>query len=734
MIAYLETAQQFQINTPHTTYALAVADGYLMHIYFGKRLAVQDLTDLLRLNESPYTPTVNLREKAFFFDTYPAEYPTGGTGDYREAAFGIETADGFRACELHYVEHRIFKGKPLFSEMPHTFGDNAETLEITLRDAPTDVTVFLSYTVFDDSDVIIRSVKVRNSGKKAIKLTRVLSASLDMDNDRLEMLTLYGSWARERQIDRVPLRHGKQRIDSLRGESSHQYSPFFALVSPETNEQSGAAYGFTLIYSGNFFAQAELTQHCQTRIQIGINPDDFSWELQADAEFQAPEAVMVYSDNGLGEMSRCFHKLFDHHLIRSVWRDKIRPVLINNWEATYFHFDETKLLQIAEQAADLGIELFVMDDGWFGHRDSDDSSLGDWFPDKRKFPNGIHAFAEKISVLGMQFGLWFEPEMVSPDSDLFRAHPDWAIQIPSRELSLCRAQFVLDFSRKEVRDAIWAQMQDIIESTHLSYIKWDMNRQLTELGSAALPAHRQQELAHRYVLGVYDLMERLVTTYPQILLENCSGGGARFDAGMLYYSPQIWASDNTDARDRLRIQHGATMFLPPSAVGAHISVCPNHATGRTTPFDTRAAVAMSGTFGYELDVTRLTDDEKSRIPAQIECYRRFSPLVRNGLQYRLGDPFSPSKTAAQAQNGWDAWLFVAEDGAEALFTYVQISAEANMRSRRILLAGLEPESVYRYEIDGNTQEKTGAYLMQCGLLMRNLFGDMQSVQIHLIRQ
>ncbi|MGN0647381.1 MAG: alpha-galactosidase [Oscillospiraceae bacterium] len=737
MIQYLESIKQFQLNTQNTTYALAIADdAYLLHIYWGKKLPFTDLTYLLRLKENPFTPTQNERDRACFFDTVPFEYPCGGTGDYREPAFGIEDMGGFRACNLTYLSHRIYCGKPVLQGLPHTFSainTPMETLEITMVDKPTGLTVLLSYTVFADSDAIIRSVKVRNDGTESCKLTRVLSCSVDIDNERLDMLTLYGSWARERQVSRVPIGHGKQRIDSLRGESSHQYSPFFALLSPQTTEQQGDAYGFTIIYSGNFFAQAELTQHGMTRAQIGINPDDFVWQLNPTEEFQAPEAVMVYSAEGLGGMSRCYHKLFYRHLIRSQWKDKNRPVLINNWEATYFDFNLEKLQHIAKEAAALGIELFVLDDGWFGHRDSDNCSLGDWKPDERKLPGGLKPLTDTVTELGMRFGLWFEPEMVSPDSDLYRAHPDWAIQIPNRPMTLCRAQYVLDMSREEVRDAIWAQMKQILDNHPISYIKWDMNRQLTELGSAVLPATRQKELWHRYVLGVYDLMERLVTEYPDLLLENCSGGGARFDPGMLYYSPQIWSSDDTDARERLRIQYGASLFMPPSAMGAHVSVCPNHATGRNTPFDTRANVAMNGTFGYELDVTKLSDEDKAAIPEQIHRYHRYSHLVRNGLQYRLGDPFGGSACAAQMHNDWDAWIYVAEDGSEALFTFVQITAEANLRSRKIALAGLQPDAQYQFEWNGQQQTMLGAVLNECGVLIPNLWGDMRSVQIYLQR-
>lgn len=722
MITYLESVRQFQLDTPHASYVLAVADeGYLCHVYWGGRIAPQDLTGLLRLGDAPFVPSENERERASFLDCAPLEYPCGGIGDYRDPAFVIETPDGGRACDLRCVGHRIYSGKYNSAVLPHTWGSGCETLEITMKDAPTGLTVRLYYTVFEGLDAVIRSAVVENETAQDITLRRALSASADLDDDRFEMISLYGSWARERQMQRVPLHHGKQRIDSLRGESSHQYSPFFALVRPETTEQTGEAYGFTLVYSGNFTAQAELTQFCQTRAQIGIQPEDFAWRLQAGGgTFDVPEAVLVYSGDGIGAMSRTFHRLFTDHLIRSKYRDADRPVLINNWEATYFDFDLEKLKGIADEAARLGIELFVLDDGWFGRRDSDNCSLGDWTPDPRKLPGGLKPLTDYITGKGMRFGLWFEPEMISPDSDLYRAHPDYAIQIPGRPLTQSRAQYVLDYSRQEVRDAVWEQMKNILDSAPVSYIKWDMNRQLTEVPRA--------ELWHQYMLGVYELMERLVTQYPDILLENCSGGGARFDPGMLYYSPQIWSSDDTDAKERLRIQYGASLFMPPSAMGAHVSVCPNHATGRITPFETRALVAMNGTFGYELDVRHLSDEEKAQIPQQIAQYHSIAHLVRGGGLYRLGNPFLPPAQAAQTQTGWDAWMYVSGDGSEALLTYVQITAEANMKSRRIRLSGLLPERVYCFTLCGKAQRRTGAYLMQCGVMIPNLWGDMKAVQ------
>ena len=722
MITYLENERQFQLDTPHASYVLTVAEeGYLLHTYWGKRIAPQDLTDLLRLSDPPFVPAKNERERASFLDCAPFDFPCAGIGDYREPAIVLE--DGAFACDLRYVSHRIYNGKYAPRCLPHTWGNGCETLEILMRDEPTGLEVKLHYTVFEGIDAVIRSVSLENCGSRDLMLRRVLSASVDLDDDRFEMITLYGSWARERQAERLPIRHGKQRIDSTRGESSHQYSPFFALVRPETTEESGEAYGFTLIYSGNFTAQAELTQFCQTRAQIGIEAGSFAHCLSTESEFDAPEAVLVYSGDGLGGMSRTFHRLFTDHLIRSKYRYAERPVLINNWEATYFDFDLEKLKTIADEASRLGIELFVLDDGWFGRRDSDNCSLGDWVPDQRKLPGGLKPLTDHITGKGMRFGLWFEPEMISPDSDLFRAHPDYAVGIEGRPRTQSRAQYVLNYARRDVRDAVWAQMKEILDTVPVSYIKWDMNRQLTEVPSPAF--------YHAYMLGVYQMLERLVTEYPDILLESCSGGGARFDPGMLYYSPQIWASDDTDAKERLRIQYGASLFMPPSAVGSHVSVCPNHATGRVTPFETRANVAMFGTFGYELNVAQLSDDEKAQIPEQIARWHSISRLIRDGRLYRLGNPFAPTGFAAQQNADYDAWIFVSADQSDAVFTYVQITAEANMKSRRIRLAGLLPDAVYAYELSGKAYQKTGAYLMQCGVMLPNLWGDMTSVQLRL---
>lgn len=546
--------------------------------------------------------------------------------------------------------------------------------------------------------------------------------SIDFPDADYEMIQLSGSWARERIPEAKHLAHGLQGIESLRGHSSHQHNPFIALKRPNTDEFTGEVMGFSLVYSGNFLAQVQVDNYDVTRVLLGINPTWFDWKLDAGESFQAPEAVIVYSKDGLNGMSQTYHRLYQKRLARGVWRDRPRPILINNWEATYFNFNTEKLIDIAKEASKLGIEMLVMDDGWFGHRDSDNSSLGDWFVYEKKIDGGLKHLVDEVNKLGMKFGIWFEPEMISPDSELYKAHPDWAIQIKGRPMSMSREQYVLDYSNKEVRDYIYGLMKKVLDSANIEYIKWDMNRQLTEVGSTYLPANRQRELWHRYVLGVYDVMNRLTTDYPHLLLENCSGGGARFDAGMLYFSPQIWCSDDTDAIERLKIQHGTSMCYPASAMGAHVSDCPNHTVGRTTPFATRGDVAMVGTFGYELDVTRIPQEDRDAIPGQIAEFNKYNHIIRTGDQYRIGNMFRDTT--------WDAWIFVEKDKSEAIFTFVQVLGRPNFPARRVKLKGLDENARYRNEQTGEVH--SGSALMNAGIIVP-VDGDFKSVKYHFIK-
>jgi alpha-galactosidase len=728
---FSEELIMFKLDTPNSTYSFGVCeDGFLLHNYYGKKLGDDDLAYMLRLNENPFTLKSNLRDKGTFMDSKSFEYPCHGTGDYRESCFMVSDKDNMSTCELIYDSYKIVPGKPVLSQkdfdcIPATWcsEDEADTLIITAKDAHLGIKAEVMYTVFKKLDVITRSVHFINESKDTVTLKRVLSTSVDFERCDYDWITLNGSWARERVLERSPLHHGKQSVDSVKGESSHQSNPFVALVSHNADEDSGEAFGFNLVYSGNFVAQAEVTQHKRTRVVMGINPFDFAWELEPGYDFQTPEAVMVYSDNGIGAMSRTFHDLYRNNLIRGEWKDKTRPILINNWEATYFNFDTDKLIAIAKEASQLGIEMLVMDDGWFGHRDSDNSSLGDWFVYEDKIKGGLKNLVYEVNKLGMKFGIWFEPEMISPDSELYKAHPDWAIQVPGRVPTMSREQYVLDYSNKEVRDCIYDQMRKILDSANIEYIKWDMNRQLTEVGSTTLPTKKQRELWHRYVLGVYDVMNRLTTDYPHILLENCSGGGARFDAGMLYFSPQIWTSDDTDAIERLKIQHGTSICYPPASMGAHVSDCPNHTVGRTTPFSTRGDVALVGTFGYELDVTRIPEQDRNSIPGQIDKFKKYNPLVRTGDQYRIGNIFD--------DNMWDAWMFVAKDKSEALLTVVQVLGRPNYPSRVYRLKGLDEEKLYFVEELGLTL--SGRTLMNAGLSIE-MYGDFSSKTFHLIQK
>lgn len=725
-VVYSEDLIMFRLDAKGTSYVFGVIDeGFLIHGYYGKKISGDDLTYLLRLEESPWVPKTNMRDMGTFMDQTAFEYPCHGMGDYREPCLMVMDDDGMTTCDLRYVSHKVYKGKPALEGLPATFADEseAETLEITCVDKHTGLEAVLIYTVFNDLDVITRSVRLKNSGTSPLNIKRVLSMCVDFDNDGYDLITLNGSWARERILERSRLHHGKQGIDSVKGESSHQNNPFMALVSHNADEDTGEAYGFNFVYSGNFFAQAEVTQNKYTRAVMGINHFDFNWLLEPNEEFTAPEVVMVYSDAGIGKMSRTFHDLYRQHLIRGEYKDKRRPILINNWEATYFDFDTDKLIGIAKEASKLGIEMLVMDDGWFGHRDSDNSSLGDWFVYEKKLKGGLKHLVDEVNKLGMKFGIWFEPEMISPDSELYKKHPEWAIQVRGRELTMSREQYVLDYSNKEVRDCVYGMMRNILDSANIEYIKWDMNRQLTEVGSTFLPKERQRELWHRYVLGVYDLMNRLTTDYPHILLENCSGGGARFDPGMLYYSPQIWCSDDTDAIERLKIQHGTSICYPASAMGAHVSDCPNHTVGRVTPFSTRGNVAMVGTFGYELDVTKIPQADRDAIPSQIAEFNKYNPIIRTGDQYRIGNIFE--------DNMWDAWDFVAKDKSEAVFTFVQVLGRPNYRNRRVKLKGLDPAADYKNTETGEVL--SGNVLMNVGIFVK-LDGDFTSKVVHFVRQ
>ena len=600
--------------------------------------------------------------------------------------------------------------------------EKAETLEITLRDEYKNLEVVLYYGVFEDLDVITRACKIVNQSEEQVRLLRAYSMGLDFDNKDMDMLHFYGRHAMERKMERSPLQHGFQGVESRRGYSSHQQNPFVILCKQDANEEYGWCYGASFAYSGNFSIQAEVSQMDLTRLTVGIQDTQFEFHLEPGESFTAPEVILSFSENGLGQLSRNYHKAIRHNLCRGKYKTERRPVLINNWEATYFDFTPEKLVAIAKDAKELGIEMLVMDDGWFGKRDSDYSGLGDWFINEKKLKGGLKNLVEEVNKAGMKFGIWFEPEMISEDSDLYRAHPDWALTVPGRSFTRARHQLVLDFSREDVRTYIFDRMCEILESANIEYVKWDANRHLTDVWSAKLPADRQGEVFHRYILGLYDFLEKLTQRFPNLLIEGCSGGGGRFDAGMMYYHPQIWCSDDTDAIERLDIQYGTSFGYPISTVGSHVSVCPNHQTGRSVSMKTRGIVAMAGTFGYELDITRLSQEEKDMVKIQVEEFKKYYSLIQQGDYYRLTDDGRKSP--------YVAWEFAAEDGTEALLNVVTLRVRAYAMPYTVRINGLKPEAVY--EVEGTGEKYSGAALMNGGYLLPVIWDDYQSVQVHFV--
>ena len=725
-IVFDENLDLFCLETANTSYIIGLADHrtFVGHVYYGRRVRGQDLRYLLRTGEAPFVPSENERERCSFYDTFPSEYSGNGVGDYRESSIAVRTQAGQHAVMPTYVSYEITDQKPQLPGLPSAFDreHTAQTLILHCRDEVLQLDVDLYYTVFEENDMITRSVRISNQSKEAVYLTKAYSACLDMDDDAYEMLTLHGSWARERQMDRRPLGYGKTSVGSIRGESSHQEHPFMAWMKSSTTQTSGEVYAMHFIYSGNFIAQLEKSQFDSIRAVMGIHPADFSWKLESEESFYTPEAVLTFSAEGLGKMTRNFHDFYRNHLIRSKYRNQKRPILINNWEATYFDFDTDKLLDIAREAKKDGIEMLVMDDGWFGKRNKDDSSLGDWVVNEEKIKGGLKNLVDKVNEIGLEFGIWFEPEMISPDSNLYKEHPEWAIQIPGREATESRCQYVLDLSRPEVQDYAYECVAKILRSANIKYVKWDMNRQLSDLGSTYLDEDSQQELFHRYVLGMYAMQERLVQEFPDLLLENCSGGGARFDPGMLYYSPQIWCSDDTDAIERLEIQEGTALIYPLCSMGAHVSVCPNHTVGRVTPFTTRGHVALAGTFGYELDITKLPEEERKLIPEQTAMYHKYHELIRDGEYYRI--------LSYRENHRSDCWAVASEDKNEVLVTYVQVLAQVNMPSRKVRLRGFDPAKKYRLE--GTDEVYSGEMLMNAGFRMKDFWGDFVSRLYHFI--
>jgi alpha-galactosidase len=725
-IYYDPISRVFHLQSKDVSYAFQIVkEGYLAHLYWGKKLNSAPSSRMVgKAGRPSFSPTPDPEDGFFYLDTLPQEYPAYGSGDFRSPAYQVQLANGSTVSEFIYISHHIRSGKPSLEGLPAIYTEEdgeAETLEIVLEDTVAGLQLLLSYTVFRDNNAITRSVKLINKGSESVRVLRLLSASVDFAQADYDLLHLSGAWARERHISRNPIAPGIQSIESRRGSSSHQHNPFIAITSHNATEDHGDVYGFNFVYSGSFLAQAEVDQFATTRVSIGLNPFDFNWLLEAGESFQAPEAVLVYSNEGLGGMSRSYHKLYRTRLCRGTYRDQARPILINNWEATYFDFDADKLERIARSGSELGIELFVLDDGWFGKRNDDKCSLGDWFVNTNKLPGGLSNIAERVNKLSLSFGLWFEPEMVSPDSELYRAHPDWCLHVPDRRRTVARMQLILDFSRNDVQEAIYEQISGILASAPIAYVKWDMNRNMTEIGSALLPAERQRETAHRYMLGLYKVLERITAKFPHILFESCSGGGGRYDPGMLYYMPQTWTSDDTDAIERLKIQYGTSLVYPASSMGSHVSDIPNHQVHRNTSFRTRGHVAMSGNFGYELDLSRINEADKAIAREQIVEYKKIRTLVQQGDFYRLLSPFEGNDTA---------WQFVSQDRAEAYAVFVHTLAIPNGPLLRLRLKGLDPNKAYR--LQGTDQVYYGDELMYAGLAIPNLQGDFQSITYHFV--
>ena len=717
-ITFNETTRIFTLTTAHTTYQMqADAQGYLLHLYYGARTA-GEMDYLLNYGDRGFSGNPNSAgsDRTYSLDALPQEYPSLGTGDFRNYALNIENADGSQCCNPVYITHEIAAGKYTLKGLPFVRAEEneAETLKIILEDPVTKVELHLLYGVLEKEDIITRSVIIKNAGKAPVTVKKAQSACLDFLHGDYDLIKFYGRHAMERNMERMPVSHESTRIGSRRGTSSHQYNPGVILAGKNTNEDSGSCYGMLFVYSGNFLVEAEKDQYDQTRIQMGLTDELFAYPLEAGAEFIAPEVILSYTNKGLSRLSQQYHHCIMNHICQGKYVHANRPVLINSWEAAYFDFTGDTIVELAKEAKALGIDMVVMDDGWFGKRNDDNSSLGDWYVNEEKLGGTLTKLIERVNAEGVKFGIWIEPEMVSEDSDLYREHPDWAITIPGRKPVRSRNQLVLDFSRKEVRDEIFKRICAVLDQGNVEYIKWDMNRSLADIYAP--------NVTYDYVLGVYDFLEKLTNRYPDILIEGCSGGGGRFDAGMLYYTPQIWCSDNTDAINRTRIQYGTSFFYPVAAMGSHVSAVPNHQTGRVTSMHTRGVAAMSGTFGYELNPALLNAKEKAEIRAQLAQYREYQELIREGGYYRLSNPF---------QDNFAAWMVVSDDRSKALVSVIRLTAEANPPAAYVTLKGMEEDAFYREKTTGKVYP--GAALMEAGILLPAAVSEYEAYQIELER-
>lgn len=710
MISFHEATRSFHLYNDQISYIFCILrDGQLGQIYFGKR--IHDRQSYAHLLEFSYRPHASYKyenDKSFSLEHIKQEYPSFGHGDPRIPACSVSQSNGSCITEFVYKSHRIMKGKPGIPGLPAVYcesEDECSTLIVTLQDSLLRAELELYYTIWETKPVIIRRVRFFNGGSEPFVIEKAASICLDFPDHDMNMMELTGAWSRERYVKRRRLEHGVQGIYSNRGISSSNFNPFVAFADYEADEKQGRVYGFSLVYSGNFEATADVDTYGVTRVLMGISHEPFAWPLHPGEFFDTPECVCVFTE-GFGEMSRVYHRLYRTRLARGPWRDKDRPVLINSWEAVYFDFNAEKLLQLARTAAGVGVELFVMDDGWFGNRRNDSTGLGDWFPSPERFPDGLIPFVQEINRLGLKFGIWIEPEMVNKDSDFYRSHPEWILAVPDRSVSHGRNQYVLDFSNPNVVDEIYSMLEKVLASANIEYVKWDMNRSLSECYSGYWNAENQKSIYHRYMLGVYSLFDRLVTRFPHILFESCASGGARFDPGMLFYAPQAWVSDETDAVERLKIQYGTSFIYPLSMMAAHVSAVPNHQVLRTTTLSTRGNVALFGQLGYELNLCGMSNEELGQIAAQIKGYKELRTIIRTGNFHRLLSPFDGNYTA---------WMVISEDKRTAAVGYYKILNEVNVGYKRLRLRGLDTALLYR-EKQSRT-EQYGDELMNAGMVV-----------------
>ncbi|OUP75861.1 alpha-galactosidase [Anaeromassilibacillus sp. An172] len=721
-----EKEKFFSVKTANTEYQMKVDEfGVLKHIWYGEitNKNMEYLLDYPNVGFSGSIYEAGTRQ-TYSLDTLPQEYSCEGTGDYRISSLSVLNKDGDSSVDLRFKGWEVKKGKYSIPGLPASYDNSneAETLEITLEDKVSKIEVVLKYGVFENTDIITRSAVITNKGDNSVYLKNASSVCLDIPFGNWQWVHFQGRHAMERQLERASLIHGVQESSSNRGASSHQQNPAIVLCSADCTEISGSCIGAMLMYSGSFKARVQLDQIDQVRMVMGINPEMFKWNLKAGESFYTPEAFLSFSSQGFEKLSHCFHKFIRNNVCRGKYKLESRPVLINNWEATYFDFNEEILYNIAKQASELGVDMFVLDDGWFGQRNGETAGLGDWFVNEEKLSGSLKKFVDKVKAMGMKFGLWFEPEMVSEDSDLYRNHPDWAIKIPDRAPVRSRCQLVLDMSRKDVQDYIYEAVSNVLKSADISYVKWDMNRSISDWFSHGLNSENMGEMPHRYVLGVYSLLERLTSSFPDVLFEGCCGGGGRFDAGMLYYCPQIWCSDDTDAYERTKIQYGTSFFYPISAVGSHVSTVPNHQTGRITPIETRAVTAMAGSFGYELDLNTLSSEEKESVKNQIKRFKEYQPLIHNGEYYRLSNPM---------EDEYAAWEFVSEDKSEALIHGMVFFTKPNFVRYLIKPRGLDENA--EYVINNGSETYTGKALMSGGVLVPKTSGDYSPIEMHIAK-